>query len=93
MLRYRDFAPRVLEEAALLSRARYDTFDHAVEAAGAWIKENNIDVVNIETVVLPNLGTARMLDPEPPRTTNSPVLDDYGARYGSWNQFVRVWHR
>ena len=93
MIRYKDFAPRVLEKAAFLSRAKYDTFDHAVEAAGAWIKENNLDVVNIETVVLPNLGTAGMLDTEAPRSTNSPELDDFGARYGSWYQFVRVWYR
>jgi hypothetical protein len=93
MLRYKDFAPRVLEEAALLSRPKYDTFEHAVEAAAAWIKDNNLDVINIETVVLPNIGTARMMDPEAPRATNSPVLDDYGARYGSWYQIVRVWHR
>jgi hypothetical protein len=86
MLAFRDFAPKVLEDGGWLSGPAYEDFDAALEAANAWIAADSIDVVNVETVVLPNIyspGEQGTVDPE---------LGMHAGR-GTWHQFLRVWFR
>jgi hypothetical protein len=54
MLRYQDFVPKMTKPAAFLSPAEHESFDAALTEANRWIKENEIKVVSIETVVLPH---------------------------------------
>jgi hypothetical protein len=51
------------------------------------MKNENIEVVNIETVVLPNIHDELE---EGSMDTN---LDTMSNSTSSWNQFVRVWYR
>ena len=46
---------KMTKPLAFLSPAEYESFDAALIAANQWIKENEIRVVNVETVVLPNI--------------------------------------
>jgi hypothetical protein len=87
MLAFRDFAPAVLRQAGFLQPAQYDSFEHAVEEAGVWIEQEGIDVVSIETVVLPNIHR-----PHEEGTTDPDVAVSMDA-WTNWNQFVRVWYR
>ena len=87
MIQFEDFVPRKTAEAAFLKEAEFESFDEAVVAANRWIYENGIKVINIETVVLPNIW-ARW---EEGSTDTS--LGTSGDSPSRWHQFVRVWYR
>ena len=89
MLAYRDFAPKVTTVDRGSSYFSwpvqvYESFDEAVLAADAWIAEDQIQVRQIETVVLPNIWSPQE------EGSADPALQ---ARPGTvWHQFVRVWY-
>ena len=88
MIRYRDFAPHVIKRG-LLHSDDYETFDAAVSAANAWMSGTSIDLVNIETVVLPNISPDRSEG-----TTDGRVeTEEAMTSINEWYQFVRVWYR
>ena len=55
MLKYKDFVPREIEAPKFLKPGDHESFDHAVVAANKWLVENDIKVISLETVVLPNI--------------------------------------
>jgi hypothetical protein len=87
MLRYQDFVPRMLESPGFLRPAQFETFDAAVEAAARWIEENQIDVVTLETVVLPNIWFPHE------EGSSDPSLRASGEMASTWHQFLRCWYR
>ena len=86
MLRYHDFVPQMTKPAAFLSPAEYESFDKALIAANQWIKENDLKVVTVETVVLPNIWSRFE---EGSRDTS---LGTSGESPSFWHQFIRVWY-
>ncbi|MFN7805573.1 MAG: hypothetical protein ACK5TO_16255 [Planctomycetaceae bacterium] len=84
MLRYRDFKPSVKKTSSFLGLIeKSDSMDDVLAAANAWIDEQKVTVVNIETVVLPWTGANS-------RETRS----TFGTAEGmQWLQTVRVWYR
>jgi hypothetical protein len=87
VLRYQDFVPRMVESAGFLKPAQFETFDAAVEAAGRWIEENQIEVVTLETVVLPNIWHPYE------EGSSDPSLRASGEMSSTWHQFLRCWYR
>jgi hypothetical protein len=87
MIGFRDFVPPRISEPGFLRDAEHESFDAAVEAANQWIHAEHIKVINIETVVLPNIF-ARW---EEGSTDSS--LGTSGESPSHWYQFVRVWYR
>ena len=85
MLAFRDFAPQVLKEGGWFTPAAFENFDAAVKAANAWIGDESIDVVNVETVVLPNIYAPFEEGTQDPELSHT--------NYARWYQFVRVWYR
>jgi hypothetical protein len=88
MIAYRDFAPRQIRRGFLtdaLTGAQYETFDAALAAANAWIAQEAVTVLQLETVVLPNLWAAGEEGPA------DAALTTYASI--SWHQFLRVWYR
>jgi hypothetical protein len=85
MLRYHDFVPQLTKPAAFLSPAEHESFDAALADANHWIKENEIRVVSVETVVLPNIWNRFE---EGSRDTALGVGDSVSF----WHQFIRVWY-
>jgi hypothetical protein len=86
MLRYQDFVPKVVKPAAFLSPAEHESFDAALVAANRWIKENEIHVVNVETVVLPNIWSRYE------EGSRDSSLGTSGESPSFWHQFIRVWY-
>ena len=86
MLRYHDFVPQLTKPAAFLSPAEYESFDRALVEANQWIKENDLKVLNVETVVLPNIWSRYE---EGSRDTS---LGTSGESPSHWHQFIRVWY-
>lgn len=85
MIAYQDFVPQQISPGNILCRAEYESFDAAVAAANAWIQQYSVKVLNIETVVLPNLWSSYT---QGTVDANISSLGDVGR----WNQFVRVWY-
>lgn len=80
MIDQQDFIPKTLS-VHWLRGLQTETFDSAVEAAGKWIDDNKIDVINIETIVLP-IGRED--------ATENPAIQGFPAMS---RQFIRVWYR
>jgi hypothetical protein len=71
----------------LLKQPEFESFDRAVAEANAWIESDQVDVVNIETIVLPNLWSPYE---EGTGDANIVTRGDFATH---WNQFVRVWYK
>ncbi len=86
MIAYQDFVPRVKDRGGFLRPAQFDTLRASVFEANRWIKERNIRVFNVETVVLPNIHQAHEEGSEDVSLRTS------GEMSANWHQFIRVWY-
>lgn len=87
MLKYRDFVPREISASGFLKAGEYETFDEAVAAANQWLAENNIRLLKLETVVLPNIHS---------RWEHGSVdaaIRTSGDSPSQWHQFLRCWYQ
>ncbi|HZO87371.1 MAG TPA: hypothetical protein VFB38_03465 [Chthonomonadaceae bacterium] len=87
MVDFRDFVPQLLNrgkgfDSFWKETARYESFEDAVAAANVWIAQNCIRVINVETVVLPNIWS-----PKEEGTQDAALT----GTFVPWHQFVRVW--
>jgi hypothetical protein len=94
MIKYKDFAPRITERGPFGGPAEYESFSEVVSAVNQWIKSTTIQVINVETVVLPDRieGTG---DGDYGVTTSNafyPVMISQGLAIKHF-QCVRVWYR
>lgn len=81
MLEFRDFAPQPTGRK-LSGRLEFEnSLRDSVSEASRWIDAENINVLNIETVVLPSIWAEK--------STEAPELSSLSPRY----QLVRVWFR
>jgi hypothetical protein len=80
MIDQKDFIPKTLS-THWLKGIQTESFDAAIAAANEWISGENIEVINVETIVLP-IGEDDAT--ETPSITGVPV---------SLRQFIRVWYR
>jgi hypothetical protein len=87
MIRYRDFVPEMLRPARFLSPAEHESFDAALEEANQWIEAEKIQLLNIETVVLPNIWSRFE------EGTTDGALGTSGESPSHWHQFIRVWYQ
>jgi hypothetical protein len=81
-----DFAPRLVRPGALFRLAEYEALQQAVAAANGWVRQYGVRVLNVETVVLPNIyrrGEEGSTDPH---------LVTSGEMMSEWFQVVRVWY-
>ena len=85
MIEFKDFAPEVRKESNLFSQPSFEEFSESLKRANEWVESDNVDVVNIETVVVPNIHR-----PNEEGTTDVD-LQTYGGSH--WHQFIRVWYR
>jgi hypothetical protein len=76
----------MLAEGSFFHAASYESFEAAVKAANEWINSDAVNVVNIETVVLPNIWA------HTEEGTKDPELPTFEG-HARWHQFVRVWYR
>lgn len=83
MFKFKDFAPQITKKS--IFKVDLQTFEEALAAANAWITKNQIDVVNIETVVLPEMWREE--------GTTDTYLTTSGDMMNSWYQFIRIWYK
>jgi len=83
---YLDFMPRQVRAPGLISEGLYENFDAAVEAANHWLATNHVQLLQVETVVLPNLWN----DWE--EGTKDGSISTSGDSPSRWHQFLRIWY-
>lgn len=87
MIQFKDFIPQIVSDPGLFKLAEYETFETAVEAANHWLESHPVKLVQLETVVLPNIWSKfeeGTIDGSLGTTNSGP---------SHWHQFLRVWYR
>jgi hypothetical protein len=84
---YKDFVPPQTAPGTMFVLGRYASLDAAVAAANEWVTQQQVEVIHIETVLLPN-----PFAPSEEGTADS-HLHTAGEGFSYWTQFVRVWYR
>jgi hypothetical protein len=87
---FRDFAPKQITPTGHRGWGTFESFDHVIKAANDWITAEGINVVNIETVVLPLYSK---IEPPQDGTVAGCVFVQIGNYWYGCLQFVRVWYR
>jgi hypothetical protein len=94
VITFRDFVPQPLNYTGLprgifgaLKQPEFETFEEAVASANAWIAQEAIQVIHLETVVLPHLY---IQDAKDVSKTDQAIVE--GHKVAFWEQFVRVWY-
>jgi hypothetical protein len=54
MIQCKDFAPRITERGPFGGASDYESFSEVVSEVNQWIENTTIQVINVETVVLPD---------------------------------------
>jgi len=86
MIGFADFVPTVVQAGGFLRPEERAPVQEAVDRANQWIAEHHVQVLNVETVVMPNLFAPGERGPQ---DASVGVLGDYPQR---WYQFIRVWY-
>jgi hypothetical protein len=102
MIKYQDFAPRITKRGTFGGAAKYESFSDVVSVANQWIENSTIQVMNVETVVLPDSlestsdGVYGVAILQRRRYANGngfyPVMVSQGLTINCF-QCVRVWYR
>lgn len=86
MLNYKDFVPKEISASGFLRPGEYEDFDQAVMAANDWLKEADVKLLKIETVVLPNIHSRWE------EGTGDAAIRTSGDSPSQWHQFLRCWY-
>jgi hypothetical protein len=94
MIKYKDFAPRITERGPFGGPSEYESFSEVVSEVNQWIASTTIQVINVETVVLPDRIEGTSDDVYGLTTSNAfhPVMISQGLTINCF-QCVRVWYR
>ena len=87
MILFRDFVPEFKDKGGFFRKPVLEQLSESLQEANGWIAKHAIDVINIETVVLPNIHSP---DEE---GTSDVRLRTSGEVSAYWHQFIRVWYR
>lgn len=86
MIAFKDFVPQQIRKQGFIKPPLWETVAQAVAAANEWIREQEVAVINVETVIVPDLSREGAGSGD----GSLPVISNSLAR-GS--QCVRVWYR
>lgn len=87
MIQHIDFVPEIIEEAKLFKKAEVGSLESAITELNEWKRNNsNKEILNIETVVLPNI---HFKDEEGSADTDLTTMNNFNR----WHQFIRVWYK
>ena len=87
MIKFLDFEPRQLAAPGFLKEARYESLTDVMVDVNKMAADERIEIINIETVVLPNMHD------HGEEGTTDPSIRTSGDFMSTWHQFIRVWYR
>ncbi|NRA37205.1 MAG: hypothetical protein HRU15_03635 [Planctomycetes bacterium] len=86
MITCRDFVPLELKPGRFFTPAEMEDFSECMQRVNEWVSANAVDVINIETVVLPNIHAAHE------EGSTDVDLRTSGDFQTMWHQFIRIWY-
>jgi adenine C2-methylase RlmN of 23S rRNA A2503 and tRNA A37 len=86
MIQVKDFVPEK-SKGSLFKSGKIQQFDEVLKEMNNWIETNNIDVVSIETVLLPNIHDSQE------EGSQDTELFTGGESSSHWYQLMRVWYK
>jgi hypothetical protein len=94
MIQYKDFAPRITKRGPFGGPSEYELFSEVVSKVNQWIASTTIQVINVETVVLPDSLKSTSDGVYGVTVSNGvyPVMISQGVTVNCF-QCVRVWYR
>lgn len=94
MIKYQDFAPRITKRGTFIGAAEYESFSDVVSAVNQWIGNSTLQVMNVETVFLPDSLESTSDGVYGVAIGNGfyPVMASQGLTINCF-QCVRVWYR
>ena len=86
-IHFQDFVPKVsgTKKVLFMTVKDYEPVGETLDEMNAWIAKHQIDVVNVESVVLPNIHLED--------GSTDGALATSGEMSSQWFQVVRVWYR
>ena len=85
-LKYKDFVPKQISAPAIFKTGEHETFEDAVLGLNRWLAISKVNVINIETVVLPNIWSPHE------EGSGDASIGTSGSAPSHWHQFVRCWY-
>ena len=94
MIQCKDFAPRITERGPFGGASDYESFSEVVSEVNEWIENTTIQVINVETIVLPDSLKSTSDGVYGVTVSNGvyPVMISQGVTVNCF-QCVRVWYR
>lgn len=87
MIKFQDFVPEIKDEGGFFKSATFEQLSEPLGRANEWIANNDVEVINVETVTLPNIFNP---GEEGSTDTNLRSSGEFGTY---WHQFIRVWYQ
>lgn len=78
---HKDFFPTAIKKSFL--SVEYETLDAVLDRVNSWISASQIKVLNVETVLLPNVKEEETAKTE---------IRTSGEMSSYWYQIVRIWY-
>ena len=85
MIYFTDFTPLITKAGGFFASKEFQSMDDVMKDINEWVDKHNAHVINIETVVLPNMHQEDGSQDAELRTS--------GEMSAQWNQFFRVWYK
>ena len=84
---FKDFRSELTghKKVLFMTVSDYEGISEVLPEMNAWISRHGIDVINVETVVLPNIDLEK--------GSNDSHLRSSGDMSSHWFQVLRVWYR
>ena len=86
MLKYKDFVPKQRKAPGIFDQGDHESFDEAVVAMNEWLVQNPVKLINLETVVLPNIWSRW-------EEGSRDASIGTGDSPNRWHQFIRCWYQ
>ena len=87
MIQHIDFAPKVTRKGGRFKATQIEDFNTLMAAMNEWIASNDCEIINVETVLLPNIYDS---DEEGSEDT---MLGTGRESSSHWYQLIRVWYK
>ena len=86
MIAFKDFVPKQTRKQGFIKPPQWETVEQVVAAANEWIREQEVAVINVETIIAPDISRKGV-------QSGDGSLPGISGGGGGGLQFVRVWYR
>lgn len=87
MIKFVDFAVQISTPRSIFNPPKFEPIEETMLRMNAWIEENEISVLNVETLFIPNMHNGVSND-----KTEDSYYETKVEEKNKWFQIFRVWY-